>query len=153
MTTFFAWKVAEYEHRERPHDWYWAVGIIAVGGAVLAVIFNDLLFALVILVSAVALVLYAVRHPDELSCAIEDRGVIVNNTLYPYRTLESFWIHEHKATNELVLTSQKLFMPHVHVPLAGDINPDAIRDILLDYIPEIEIMPSVSEKLMEMAGF
>lgn len=153
MTTFFAWKALEYEHRERSHDWFWAVGIIAVGGAVLAILFNDLLFAVVIVVAAVAIILHAVRHPGELTCEIQDKGILVNTTLYPYRTLESFWIHEHKETKELVLTSQKLFMPHIQVPLADDINPDAVRDILLDYLPEEEVLPSLSEKVMELVGF
>lgn len=153
MTTFFEWHALEYEHRERSHDWFWAVGIIAVGGAVLAILFNDILFALVIAVAAVAIVLHAVRKPGELICSIDDRGVLVNATLYPYRTLESFCIHEHKPVNELVLTSQKLFMPHIHVPLADDMNPDSVRDILLDYLPEEEVMPSVSEKVMELVGF
>lgn len=153
MTTFFAWKALEYEHRERSHDWFWAVGIVAVGGAILAILFNDLLFAVVIVVAAVAIILHVLRHPSELSCEIQDKGILINTTLYPYRTLESFWIHEHKATKELVLTSQKLFMPHIHVPLADDMNPDAVRDILLDYLPENEVMPSVSEKVMELVGF
>ncbi|MEK7606482.1 MAG: hypothetical protein AAB458_02740 [Patescibacteria group bacterium] len=153
MKTFLAWTTPEYEHRERSNDWYWSVGIVAVGGAVLAILFNDLLFAVVIVVAAVAIVLHALRHPGELTCEIQDRGVLMNTTLYPYRTLESFALHEHEHPNMLILTSQKLFMPHITIPLASDIHADEVRDILLDYLPEHEVLPSISEKIMDRLGF
>ena len=153
MTTLLGWTALEYEHRHRPSDWFWSVGIVAFGGAVLAVLFHNLLFAIVIIVGAIALVLHALRHPNEIGVEIQDRGILINNSLYPYQTLESFWIHEHQEPHMLVLTSQKLFMPHIHAALAHDVDPEHVRDILLDYLPEKEVPPSLSEKIMDELGF
>lgn len=147
-----SWTTLEHEHRERSSDWFWSVGIVAVGGAVLAILFHDILFAAVILVGAVALVLHVLRKPRELYCEISERGVLVGTTLYPYSTLESFWIHEHMVPNKLLLTSQKLFMPHIVIPLS-DVTAEEVRDILLDHLPEHEVQPSFSEHIMERLGF
>ncbi len=147
-----SWTALEHEHRHPTQDWFWSVGIVAVGGAVLAIIFNDLLFAAVIVVGAFALVLHVLRHPNEVAYEVNERGVRVDNVLYPYATLESFWIHEHKIPNHLVITSEKLFMPHITVPLA-DVTADEVRDILLDFLPEREVNPSLSEHIMERLGF
>ena len=153
MTTLLAWAALEHEHRHHPSDWFWSVGIVAFGGAVLAILFHDLLFAIVIVVGAIALVLHALRHPNEIQVEIQEQGVLINNTLYPYQTLESFWIHEHREPHILVLSSQKIFMPHINAALASDIDPEHLRDILLDYLPEKEILPSLSEKIMDELGF
>ena len=32
------WEVMEYEHKDRAPDWYWAVGIIALSSAVIAIV-------------------------------------------------------------------------------------------------------------------
>ena len=43
------WDAHEYEHKERNRDWFWAVGIISVSLAVVAVIFGNIIFAILIL--------------------------------------------------------------------------------------------------------
>lgn len=151
MKEHLSWTTLEHEHKERTSDWFWSVGVIAAGGAVLAILFNDVLFAAIIIVGAIALVLHVLRKPRELRCEISERGILIDTTLYPYATLESFWIHEHVLPNKLILTSQKLFMPHVTVPLA-DVSAEDVRDILLDYLPEHEVRPSLSEHIVERLG-
>ncbi len=146
------WSALEYEHRDRSNDWFWAVGIIALGGAILAIIFGNLLFGILIIVGALTLILYALRHPRHVSFEINARGIVLDGALFPYQTLESFWIHEHRVPNKLIVKSQKVFMPFITIPLEGVTAAD-VRDLLNDYIPEEEVHESLSERVMEMLGF
>ncbi|MEK7579178.1 MAG: hypothetical protein AAB460_01425 [Patescibacteria group bacterium] len=146
------WSALEYEHRERSNDWFWAVGVIALGGAILAIIFGNVLFGVLIIIGALTLVLYVLRHPRHVSFEINTRGVVVDGVLFPYQTLESFWIHEHRIPNKLIVKSQKVFMPYITLPLEG-VPASDVRERLLDHISEEEVKESLSEHIMEILGF
>jgi hypothetical protein len=128
------------------------LGIIAIAGVILATFLGNFLFGLVIGIGAVALGLHALRHPKMIQCEIQERGVRIDDTLFPYRTLESFWVDERVLPNRLLLKSQKMFMPHIIVPLA-DASADEVRDILLDYLDEEEVQETFSDRIVELAGF
>jgi hypothetical protein len=87
-----SWTAPEYMHTEKSADWYWIVGIISATLAVIAIIFGNALFGVLILVSAFTLSMYASRPPHTLNITVSDKGVQVDNIFYPYNTLESFWI-------------------------------------------------------------
>ncbi|MCR4274662.1 MAG: hypothetical protein NUW02_01255 [Candidatus Campbellbacteria bacterium] len=152
MQIHLAWKTLEYEHKPRSSDWFWGLGIIAIAGVILSIFLGNFLFGVVIGVGAVALGLHALRHPHIIECEIQDRGVRIGDTLFPYRTLESFWIDERLIPNRLLLKSQKMFMPHIIVPLA-DISTDEVRDTLLQYLDEEEVHETFSDRIVELAGF
>ena len=58
------WRAFEHEHIHKSSDWFWALGIIAIAGAVTAIIFNNILFAIIILVGAFTLSVHAVKKPN-----------------------------------------------------------------------------------------
>src|SRR3989344_4706004 len=89
---YIAWDALEYEYREKSADWFWAVGVIALAAAVTAAILGNVLFAVLIVVGAAALAIHAGREPLVVHFAISERGVSVGKTLYPWKTLDSFWV-------------------------------------------------------------
>jgi len=88
------WDAHEYEHKERTSDWYWAVGIVGVSGAVASIIFGNLIFGFLLLLCVFSLSLYINRPPDTTKVVINEVGVLRGDTFYPYSTLHSFWIDE-----------------------------------------------------------
>lgn len=152
MQTYLAWEALEYEHTPRSSDWFWGLGIVAVGGLVLAIIFGNLLFGLVIVVGAVALGVHAVRKPHLVECSLTDKGIVINETIFPYKTLESFSIQDHVVPNQLILTSQKVFMPHITI-LLSDVATEDVRDVLDNFLPEEEVEVSFSDRILEFFGF
>ena len=145
------WSALEYEHRDRSNDWYWSLGIVGLGGAILAILLGNVLFALFIVIGSATLALHALRHPHMVTFQINDRGIVVDGSLFPYQTLESYDIHEHLHSARLIVKSQKLVMPYLTIPLE-DVTADQIRVALAGKIPEVEVPPSLSEKLMEVFG-
>lgn len=150
--THLSWETLEYQHVPRSSDWFWGLGIIAVGGAIVAVIFGNVLFGLVIAIGAISLGLHALCHPKVVSCEITSRGIMLDTVLFPYSSLQSFWIREHTIPNQLVLTSRKVLMPHVTVFLEG-VSAEEVREVLLEYLDEEETHETFSDRVLELFGF
>jgi len=147
------WSAPEYEHKKHSVDWFWAVGIVAVSLAIAAIIYQNILFAILITLGAFTLLLYAARRPHVLYFELNQKGVRIGDTLYPYHTLRSFWLRENHKGAVVVLESKKTLMPHMSVPLAHDVEPDEVHAFLAEHLPEEEHQESVSEVLMDYLGF
>ncbi|MFQ5661924.1 MAG: hypothetical protein ACE5F2_01590 [Candidatus Paceibacteria bacterium] len=154
MATQLQWQALEHEHIHKSSDWFWALGIIAIAGAVTAIIFNNILFAIVILVGAFTLGVHAVKRPNLVSFQISDRGIIIDNTLHPYSSLESFWVEDEsvQTSPKLLIKSKKLLASHIVIPIEH-VSPDDVRGFLLEYLTEEEDSESLAQKIMEFFGF
>jgi len=148
------WQTYEYEPKERTSDWFWAVGIIAAGVAVTAIIFNNVLFGIVTILAGFILSLYAARPPETIDVVVDEIGIRIGQTLYPYRTLESYWIEEHQKIPKMLLKSKRLMMPYIAVILEPEeVETDDIHGYLSRHLPEVFHKESVFEKLLEHLGF
>ena len=105
-----------------------------------------------ILLGALTLVIYSVRKPNIIGVELGKRGVSVNNTIYPYNTLKSFWVEEDDIEPKILMQSEKVLMPYIIIPLS-DTDPDIVREFLLNYLEEEEHREPLSQKLMEYLGF
>ena len=67
-------------------------------------------------------------------------GVAMNNLLYHFRDLLAFNIvYEPGEVKTVILRSKRTFAPFIHMEI-GDADPVAIRDILLEFLPEDQEM-------------
>lgn len=148
------WEALEHVHVEKTPDWYWALGLIAVAGAVGALLYNNILFAVLILIAAFVLALLAARQPDVFRFATTQRGVRIDDELYPYNTIESFTIEELSPnhTPKLLLKPKKIFAPLIVIPIEG-VEADEVHDFLLDFLPEGEHTEPLTNHVMEWLGF
>ncbi len=161
------WQAAEYTHHDKTPDWYWWLGILTLGVAVFAMYTENTLFAFLIIIASFTLALYSSRHPDMIDYAATERGIRVKNKLYPYQSLEAFWIHDpnesvsghHTVKNEhdtgpgtrkLFLESNKPFAPLITIPLSDDISPAELRRFLLAHMSENEIQEPFSQKITDL---
>ena len=74
------------------------------------------------------------------------------NVLYPFLTLESFWIDTLHPEPKILLKSKQMFMTYISVPIE-EVDPEDVRAILLRYIAETEHVEPFSQKLLEVLGF
>jgi len=148
-----SWETAEYAHRPKSSDWFWALGIIAVAGAAAAVLANNLLFAVLIIIAALTLTLFAARVPDTFSISLTQRGIIVGNRRYPYSAFESFWVSFETEPPRLLLLSKKIILPQLTIPIEN-VSPDDVRMHLTHYIEEKEQeVNSAPERIADYLGF
>ena len=152
MQPLISWDAPEHIYIEKNNDWYWAVGIITITGTVLAFIFNNIIFGIFILVSAFSIIVHASKKPRIFHYEINDRGIVINDILYPFLTLESFWIDAHETPSRILIKSNKTFMPFIIIHIE-EVDPEEVRTILLNYIAETEHQEPLSQKILEKFGF
>jgi hypothetical protein len=148
------WHHHEHAHIERSVDWYWSVGIVAIGSIILCLFFKQFLFALIIILFVVIVFQNSKRVPPLLKFEITRKGVRAGNTAYPYSMLESFWVEDTEFRDVLLLRTKKPFSPILVIPFdSTETNPEVMRDYLLDYLHEEELEEPLSHILMEKLGF
>ena len=152
MNLLISWDAPEHHHTEKNNDWYWAVGIITFTSTALAFIFGNVMFGILIIIGVFSLLVHAAKKPDMVHVEINDRGIVVDKTLYTFLNLESFWIDAHVEPAKIILKSTKTFMPYVTIYIT-DVNKEKVREILLKYIAETEHSEPLSQIILERFGF
>lgn len=146
------WTAPEYVAYEYKKKWY----IIMTGFTILMVIwgiFSKSYFFLTFIILAFALMLiYARRKPNIISFSLTGRGVQTGKKFYGFSDLKSFWIFQLPTGDELSLETQKSTQPTIRIPL-GNADPEAIRDTLLQYLPEKEHKEALIDQLARSFGF
>jgi hypothetical protein len=147
-----SWSVVTHVHKEHSVDWYWSVAIIAVVAAGIAVWLGNLLFALIILVGVGSLAALYLRGPREHSVRIDQRGVHIDGTLYPYRSIQSFWVERNPDYPRLYLMTRAILAPHVMLPLDTSAQAEQVRSYLKRLVTEVEQEPHFGEHLANLFG-
>jgi hypothetical protein len=153
MKTLLQWTAPEHIHEHKSADWYWSVGIIAVTLAVLAILLGNIIFAIFIIISGIALAIHRMNPPQMIECSITTKGVIYKNVLLPYTTIKSFWVETIHTEPKIFITSKKVLMPHISLYIASDLDPEEVRRVLLVYVKEEEQGEPLSLRIMQRLGF
>jgi len=147
------WVTREYPHTPKEAEWYTSVIIIAVALAAAAIILGNIIFALLILVGAFALILFASREPDKITVTLSSEGVQIGDYFYPYKELESFNINKFEVPPRLFLKPLKTLAPLTVVEIEG-VNEDEVGDYLYLFLEEEEeLQESFPHKFLEYLGF
>ncbi len=150
------WEALEYDHHHKTADWYWAVGIIAVSIALISVILGNIIFAIVVLVSLFALIVGARRTPRIVRFELNKTGLLIDDTeFHPYTRLRSFWVENnthHDGKSKLYFHSRKVTSQLIVIPI-DEVDPEEVRDYLLDMLLEEEHGESKLQRFFEYLGF
>lgn len=148
-----SWQAPEYVYIKKSPDWYWAVGIMSIGFFVVAVIFQNFLFGAFMLLGGFTVALYGARPPRIVTFTLSVEGIRIENRVYPYESLKSFWIfYRPPDIKELSIESQKMIMPQIKIPL-GEANPAEVRAYLQQFMPERQQEESLIDTAMRFLKF
>ena len=147
------WQSPEYFHSPKSGDWFWALGIIAISIAITSILFNNVLFAVLVLIGAVALVIHHKKIPRVVDFEINEKGIKVGKILHPHQATHAFWIDEEFPNDiRLLLRADKIAIPITVIPLDG-VDIEKVRAYLRNHIPEEVIQEPLSQKIMDIIGF
>lgn len=153
VTRAVTWEAPEHHHIEKGSDWFWALGIVALCGAIAAFFFGNFLFAILILVGGAAMALAAAKRPSVIPFSVSTRGIRVGDKIFPYSTLEAYFIDEENPNGpQLLLRSKRLYMPLIIMPIPQEYVHE-IEDLLVTRLPEEELEEPLANKILEMFGF
>lgn len=151
-TPTLRWSAYEHEHVPRGSDWFWALGIVAVSAALVAILFHDILFAIIILVGAGILAMLANIPPDLVEFEISDRGIRVGDTMHRFEEVISFWVEDHGVESPLLLIDTTKFMaPNLIIPIEH-IDHRAVRAFLRERVEEVPMKEPFAHKILEFFG-
>lgn len=146
------WEAIEHTRGKRGGDWYWSLGILSAAAAVAAIAFGNVLFAIVILLSAALLAIFALRGPETFSYTVGPRGIRINDELFPYSTLDSFYLDEDAPGDvELLLKTKRTFSPLVVIPVPEE-YVDIVDQYLNERLKEEYLEEPILHKLLERVG-
>lgn len=147
------WEAPEHKHIEKTNDWYWVLGIVVCAGSVISFIFGNVLFGIVILLAGIATVIVSQHPPHIIPFEVDNRGIRVGNLLYPYATLESFYLDEENTLNpQLIVKSKKIFAPLLIIPIPEEYAVQ-IDHIIGSRLPEEFMQEPIAHKILEFFGF
>lgn len=152
MKKSLQWQALEYPLKVRTSDWYIATAIIVISIVVSAVIFNNTLFAIIVLIATATLFMYARRPPKLMDFEINREGVISGEILYPYKNLAGFGVDENDSPAKLILKLNSGFLPTVTLPLT-EVDIIEVKNYLLEHLHEEHLKVPAAEKLMDFLGF
>jgi len=130
-----SWKFFEFNQYQRNKGWY--VGMTIVGGflVIYALLTQNLLFALVIIM-IVLVILMMQRNARELTFTIYEDGILLSEQFFDYKEIEKFYIiYEPPEIKSLYFEFKSIFHPRAPINLM-DQNPVKVRELLLQYLPE-----------------
>ena len=153
MENKIIWHALEYKKKEKTADWYWAVGIISICIAAIAIFLHDTLFAVFIILAVVVLLMFSRREPKVMEVELSERGIKIDKQNFHYSTLEFFWVETmDEKEPKIILRSKKTMMPLIVIPIEEYSHED-IRNFLLEKLAEKEMHEPLSQKVMEKLGF
>lgn len=150
-----AWEAQEYDHNPKSADWYWALGIVAVAGAVASLLFGNYLFAILIFIAAATTALHAAKQPPMHQFRLVETGLIVGDDLHPFERMTSFSVLEDiEGVRPPVLSikSMSWHSPHLMVPLVG-VDADMVYAYFLHHVDEGEHPHTFQDLVARWFGF
>ena len=146
-------KTGEFPFYQKSKGWMLAGGIIfflLVGYFTYA---KQLITALTFLLLGLTIYIFSFKKPRQVDCNITYQSLEVDDTIYPFKELVSFWIfYEPPNFKVISLKHKKPYLPYIQIPL-GDADPMEVRRILLKYLPEEEQDEPFSDKLARIIRF
>ena len=145
------WQAQEYVHAKRGGWWYLVFAVVVLGFVALDIfILQSWTFSALVIVAAVALIVYANRPPRTLTYALSGRqGLHVGDQLYPLGDFKSFGIIQDEGGNSIMLIPRKRFAPGVSVYFPEEAG-EAIVDILGKRLPMEDLKLDIIDQAVRL---
>lgn len=147
-TDIITWEAEEYLVRDKTTWWY--VGLVAVGLILggIAIWLRWWSFLAVVVLSVIALMIYAMRPPRMLRYSLSNKGISEGDKLYNYSDFKSFGIFQENGHFAIALTPTKRFSPRlmVYFPQA---QGEEIVDAFGERLPMEEVKLDLLDKLIK----
>lgn len=151
--TILQWEAPEFKHYHKNSAWYLTLLVLAVLFIGYLVYRQDWFGAISLVLIGIFIVAYSRHKPEIITIKISDVGIHIGNFVVPYTHIRHFWIvhnHRHQALN----IETTAYFNHILTVELEDQDPDEIREILLDALPEnSELSETLSQRVSHRFKF
>lgn len=140
------WDAEEYVQRQKNGGWYLGLVLVVAGLVALSVVLKWWTFTALVVLSAVAIVIYSVRPPRTLHYSMTGKGLAEGNRLYSYDDFKSFGVLQDEKGCAIILTPRKRFSPRVTVYFPRERGEEivdafgarlAMEEVKLDFLDKL----------------
>jgi len=143
------WSAQEYVHLDKGGWWYVLFVLVVIGLVAVDVLFlRSWTFSALVVVMAIAVVIYIRRPPRTLTYALSTRqGLYVGERLYHFDDFKAFGLIRDGEHNSIMLIPRKRFAPGVSVYFPEEAG-EQIVDILGQRLPMEELKLDIIDLLV-----
>jgi hypothetical protein len=147
-----SWQAPEHEINKKEKKWFLYAALVLVAIIAYALYTDSPVMAITFVLVGVVGYIFINKEPRVLTYLITEDGVVAGRDLYEFDNIQSFWIfYEPGGIKVVSLHMKNKLMPFVHIPV-HDNDPVKIRELLLEYVPEIKQQPSLVDTFERMLG-
>ena len=147
-----SWEAPSFYYNPQKRYLSLVMAALIVGATALIIFKRDTLTSIFLMLASVVLLLYSKQKPTVSKIIVGQTGVLVDDIMYHYKDLKSFWIEYNPGgPKELSLESAKWYMPYVKVLLSGQ-NPVEVRSLIVNFLPEKEHENSLVDHIGRKLG-
>ena len=137
METILEWHSPEHHFDKKSKDWYWILGVFALGASILAFYFDNFLFGVFILIASLTIGILSYKETKVTTVKITYKGIVFGKQLYPWLSYRSFWIEdEHIHGFRILMHPLNSYLPLTIIPINEEVDLNDVRDILLEFLEE-----------------
>ena len=146
------WTAQEYVHMDKSPIWFVLFVVIVLGLiAIDLFVLKSYTFSALVIVMAVAVVIYTRRPPRTLTYALStQQGLYVSERLYHFDDFKAFGLIKDGEHNSIMLIPRKRFAPGVSVYFPDEVG-ERVVDILGQQLPmenlKLDVIDVVVRKL------
>jgi len=146
------WQAQEYVHLDKSPIWFILFAIVVLGLVAIDVFFlQSWTFSALVIVMAVAVIIYTRRPPRTLTYALSGKqGLYVGERLYHFDEFKAFGVIKDGEHDSIMLIPTKRFAPGVSVYFPAEVG-EQIVDILGQRLPmenlKLDVIDVVVRKL------
>lgn len=149
----FVWGAYDTNSKKKSGDWYFILWTIALSGATAAILLDNVLFGLFLVIAGFAVTIYASRKPKIVEFSISRKGVRADTLMLPFSTLTHFYIAEENEPMYLLLQSKKALMPLFVFPIADEVDIESLHTFLTNFLEEEVLEIPLNQRIMDRIGF
>lgn len=148
-----SWKALETNTRAKSNDWYFLLWTIALAGAAIATMLDNILFGILLVVAAFIITIYAAQKPNVIQFTVFRKGIRAGNLFLPFTSLSMFAVAEDQEPTYLLLQSKKTLSPLFSFPVSEEVNIEELKEYLSLFLEEGELDVPVYQQIMDRMGF
>lgn len=146
------WTTLEFEEKKKSRDWVWYAGLVTLLVSAFAFYYGNIFFGIFSILAGGVVILYSRRPPRELTAALTEKGVIVNEHLTPFSEIQQFWLDESGKQDKLLVLTKSMVLPLMVIPVEG-VSAEDIRSFLKEYTKEEFLRESTGNAIFDYLGF
>ncbi|TAK89077.1 hypothetical protein EPO04_03175 [Patescibacteria group bacterium] len=148
----YTWEASEYIYHQKPAFWYLGLWLATAIIAAVLGFFQQWLSIAVVVVMALAVMIYSRKQPRTLSYQLDASGVNIHGNITAYSSFHSYSVMQDTGWYSVDLEPIKRFVPRLTLICEND-DIQTIDQILSQHLPRVDRDPDWIESLTRYLRF